>query len=75
MLSGLPMAMVTSKASSKVDLLNDDTYRLVCATVNCVFFQTKKARCALNKDSIRKAFLEHTVAELVNEKPTGSLER
>ena len=39
-LSGLPpAAVVTFKASSKVNLLNDDTYRSDCATVIMSYFR------------------------------------
>ena len=52
-LSGLPTAAVAStltfKASSKVNLLNDDTYQWDCAT-NYVILRTNRAKCALNKE-------------------------
>ena len=37
---------LTSEASS--NLLNDDTYRCVCAS-NCAIIQTNRVRCALNR--------------------------
>ena len=55
-------------ASSRVNLLNDDAYRLDSATIITV--------CYPSDYSTRKAFLECTVVELVckfNEKSTASV--
>ena len=40
---------LTSMASSKVNLLNDDTYQWDCDR-NCVILQTNRARCILNRE-------------------------
>ena len=43
-------ALTTSKASSKVNLLSDDTYKpLELNDRNCVILRTNRARCTLNK--------------------------
>ena len=60
------VSALTSKASSKVNFLNDDTYRRVCATV-CVIRQIEQGAHYIGNSfySLRKAFLERVVIELV----------
>ena len=76
---GNSISALTSKTSSKVNLLNDDTMSL--CDHNCVILQTNRARYTLNmkildlinKESVSEAF---TVVELVykfNEKSTTSV--
>ena len=63
--------MVSSKASSKVKLLNDDNYRLMCVTVVVL-----RARCALNDLCNEEVFPECTVIDLVykfDKEPTMSV--
>ena len=64
-------------ASSKVNLLNDDTYQCDSATIIMSSFGEieQDARESLIY-STRKVFLEHAVVEVVykfNEKPTASV--
>ena len=60
---------LTSKACSKVNLLNDDTYQLVCVTVIVSSFgQVEQGVHYIRKSlnySTRRAFLEYTVVELI----------
>ena len=63
---------LTSKASSRVNLVNDDTYLLTIIVSS--FRQIKQS--AYHIYSTRKAFLEHAVVELVykfDEKSTASV--
>ena len=63
---------LTSKASSKVNLVNDDTY--LWTVIVSSFRQIKQG--AYHIYSMRKAFLEHAVVELVykfDEKSTASV--
>ena len=70
---------LTSKASSKVNFLNDYTHRWVCVTVIVLSFgQIEQGAHYIRKSliySTRKAFLEHTVVEIVkfDEKSTSSV--
>ena len=71
LMSGLPMAtVVLLPASSKVNLLNDDTYRLDSASRNYVILRTNRAKCTLNKEILdllneENAFLKRAVVALV----------
>ena len=65
-----PVPRSVVELSSKVNVLNDETYRWDCATVfSYVILWTNRIRCALNKEiliySTRKAILERAVVELV----------
>ena len=61
--------LLLPKASSKVNLLNDDTYRRVCATaIVSSFGQIEQGVHYVGKSliySTRKAFQERAVVELV----------
>ena len=53
LLSGLPtvtVVLLLPSTSSKVNLLNDDTYQWDSATVTVSFFRKNRARCAVNKE-------------------------
>ena len=64
---------LTSKASSKVNSLNDDTYQWDCATViYYVILRTSRARCTLNKD-ILDLLNEESVSGACNGNSTRSL--
>ena len=69
-----------SALTSKVNLLNGDTYRWGCATVKLGHPLDNGARCALYKEILdlldEEMFLEHTVVELVykvDEKSTANV--
>ena len=64
-------SVLATKTSSKVNLLNYDTFRW-----NCVILLTNRARYALNKEILaKKAFLEHSVVELVYKFDNVSVEK
>ena len=48
-----------------VNLLNDNTFRWGCVTVNVSFFRQKKQGKEILDNSTRKAFLEREEVELV----------
>ena len=60
---------LTSKASSNINLLNNDTYRLVCTTIIVRSFgQIEQGAPYIGKSliySVRNVFLELAVVELV----------
>ena len=64
-----------SALTSKVSLLNDDTYRIVCATVIVSSFgEIEQGAYYIGNSLIylmRKAFLERTVVELVYKSDKG----
>ena len=56
---------LTSKASSNINLLNNDTYRLVCTTIIVRSFgQIEQGKSLIY--SVRNVFLELAVVELVD---------